>query len=89
MKAGELITADDGRSLRYGRVKADDAVTLLSVCWSAWSVTASGGGAESCPTVGAVDCLCLPLPLKVLTGAERSAAEGRAFNGVCVSSLLK
>ena len=89
MIARKLITAGAVRSLRYGRVKADDALTLLSVRWSACSVTASGGGAESCPTVRAVSSLCLALPLKVLAGAERSAAEGRAFNGVCVPRLWK
>ena len=87
MKAGELISAGDARFRRHDRVKADYTLTLLSVRWSAWSVTASGGGAESCPTVGGAGCLYLALPLKVLTGAERSAAEDRAFNGVCVPRL--
>jgi hypothetical protein len=84
--ADKLITAYQVRSRRHGRVKANETVTLLSVRWSACSVTASGGGAESCPTGKAIECLCLSLPLNVLTGAERSAAEGRAFNGVYENS---
>ena len=49
--------ASDVRSRRYGREKADETFTLLSVRWSACSVTASGGGAESCPTVRAASSL--------------------------------
>ena len=72
--------------------KANGGITLLSFRWSACSVTAFGGGAESCPTVKAGECLCFSLPLNVLTGAERRAinsraAEGRAFNGVCSSGI--
>ena len=70
MIAGKLIMAYQVRSQRYGRGRADKSITLLSVRWSACSVTASGGGAESCPTVRAVSSLCLSLSLKVLTGAE-------------------
>jgi len=53
-KADKLITAYQVRSRRYGRIKANNTITLVSVRWSACSVTASGGGAESCPTVLAV-----------------------------------
>ena len=87
--ARKLITANNIRSRRYGREKADETFTLLSVRWSACSVTAFGGGAESCPTVRAVSSLLVSVPSNVQTGAERSVAEGWAFDGVCVSSLWR
>ena len=80
-------TTGDVRSRRYGRDKADETFTLLSVRWSACSVTASGGGAESCQTVRAVSSLVVSVPSNVRTGAEQSVAEGWAFDGVCVSPL--
>ena len=79
--ARKLITASDIRSRRYGREKADETFTLLSIRWSACSATASGGGAESSPTVRAISSLCGIRAVKCPDGSG-TECSGRLAVGV-------